>query len=523
MIEMAVNWIRRNTLPASGVIVHSRQQIPYPEVTGYFIPTLLNIGERQIAHQYASWLRTIQLSDGSFGAPSGSFGFVFDTGQVIRGWVSILPQMAELEVPLRRACDWLLATADRKTGRLRVPPPGGAWSLGARGEVNEGINLYVLGPLRHAGELLKEPRYLDFVDKSVSYYLSNADVTSFDRPNSLSHFFAYIQEALVELGHADVARQGMASVSRYQQENGAIPGYSNVSWVCSTGLAQLAKVWYSLGDTNRAERALGFMSQLQNSSGGFFGSYGVQSNYFPSEEISWAVKYAVDATQMQIARHFDVTVSAYNPEISTTDGRVESIVRHAGDLNGKRILDAGCGKGRYSALLKRLFPQAEITAMDISAEMLKHVPPGIRTVQNGILNMPFPDNSFDLVICIEALEHVVQTDAGVRELSRVVANNGQLIVIDKNKEKLGVLQMPHWEKWFGREELLDVMKGCGLDTKAEDIGHDNVTHADGLFVSWIGRKVNDENIKNAGVTGVVENFFSVAAAREVRIASVSRD
>jgi malonyl-CoA O-methyltransferase len=494
MIEAAVNWIRRNTLPSSGVIVHSRQQIPYPEVTGYFIPTLLNVGERERARQYASWLSTIQLPDGSFGAPSGSFGFVFDTGQVVRGWVSILPQMPELEVPLRRACDWLLSTAEPKAGRLRVPPPGSAWSLGARGEVNEGIHLYVLGPLRHAGELLNESRYLNFADKSVSYYLSNADVTSFDRPNALSHFFAYMQEALVELGYADVARTGMASISRYQQDNGAIPGYSDVTWVCSTGLAQLAKVWYSLGDTDRADRALGFMSQLQNSSGGFFGSYGVQANYFPSEEISWAVKYAVDATQMQIARHFDVTVSSYNPKISQTDGRMESIIRNAGDLNGKRILDAGCGKGRYAALLKKLFPQAEITAMDISGEMLKHVPEGIRTVQNGILNMPFPDNAFDLVICIEALEHVVQTDAGVRELSRVVAKNGQLIVIDKNIEKLGALQMPHWEKWFGREELRDIMQNCGLDSRTEDIGHDNVAKADGLFVCWIGKKTLRQNV-----------------------------
>jgi malonyl-CoA O-methyltransferase len=488
MIEPAVAWIRRNTLPGKGIIVHSRQRVPYPEVSGYYIPTLLNIGERGLAHQYASWLRTVQLPDGSIGAPQGSFGYAFDTGQVIRGWVAILPQLPEVETSLRRACDWLITTADSASGRLRVPPPGADWSLGPRGEVNEGIHLYSLGPLRQAGELLGEKRYLDFVTKSVSYYLKRADLTSFDRPNALGHFYAYIQEALEELGYADIAKKGMASVARYQRRDGSVPGYRDVPWVCSTALAQLAKVWYALGETDRADRALDFLSQLQNASGAFFGSYGVRANYFPAQEISWAVKYYVDAQQMRIARHFDSTVGQYSTEIRDDDGRVKAILAQVGDLTGKRVLDAGCGKGRYAGLLKRLFPGAAITAMDISAEMLKHVPSGITTVQNGILNMPFEDGAFDVAICIEALEHVVQIDAGIRELSRVLAPDGRLVVIDKNKDHLGALKMPDWEKWFGRDELLRTLALNGLDANAEDVGGDNRAFPDGLFIAWRGQK-----------------------------------
>ena len=488
MIDQATRWIQQNTLPNSGIIVSSRQRVAYPEVTGYFIPTLQTVGEHQLASQYANWLTTVQLPDGSFGSPDGRKGFAFDTGQVIRGWVSLLHKFPELERPLRRACDWLINTADTTTGRLLVPSPGSDWSLGARGEVNEGIHLYSLGPLRLAGDLLGEKHYLNFVDKSLSYYLSTVDLTSFESPNALTHFFAYIQEALIELGYEDIASKGMSSVSRFQQANGAVPGYSNVTWVCSTGLAQLAKVWYHLGERMRADKALEFLSMLQNPGGGFFGSYGVQADYFPAAEISWAVKYTIEAVQLQIAHHFNYTAEEYRKDISEQDGRVRAVLQAGGNLNGKRILDAGCGKGRYSKLLQSLFPSALITAMDVSIEMLRAVPPGIATIQSGILNMPFADDSFDLVLCVEALEHVVQIDAGIKELTRVVAPGGKLVVIDKNKEKIGALDMPSWETWFGCEELRTMMQGYGLETTAEFISYDDRRVPDGLFVCWVGAK-----------------------------------
>ncbi len=486
MLEKAIRWIKNNSIAGQGIVISSHKRVSYPEVTGYFIPTLLSIGERELAYQYARWLLSVQRQDGSYGLNGHSY--VFDTGQVVRGWAALLEQMPELEQPLRRACDWLLETADARTGRLMVPLPGTDWSLGRRGEVSEATHLYVLPPLRRAAELLNELRYGKFVDKSLDYYLKNVNLTEFSQPNALTHFYAYTQEALLELGCEDEARRGMASVAGFQQPTGAVPGYSDVNWVCSAGLAQLAQVWYRLGETERSDAALKFLEMLQNPSGGFFGSYGVGADYFPAEEISWTCKYAIEAAQQQIAGHFDQTVNIYQHDIAETDGRVEAVLRHLGNLDGKRVLDAGCGKGRFSAIIKRRYGQVDVTALDISSEMLRHVPPGIRTVQGGILDMPFADGEFDAAICIEALEHVVQIQEGVKELTRVLAPGGKLIIIDKNKDKLGALEMPSWEKWFGREELLGMMQANGLEAGAEFIGYDDVTQPDGLFVCWSGQK-----------------------------------
>ena len=245
MIDRALQWIQRNSLPGQGIIIHSRQRVSYPEVTGYFIPTLLAAGLRDLARQYARWLVSVQKPDGSFGGGGDDGSFAFDTAQVVRGWVELVAQMPELEQPLRRACDSVLGTADAATGRIRVPIPGGAWSLGHRGEVSEAIHLYALRPIARAGELLDERRFRDFSKKSLSYYLKHVSLGDFTAPASLTHFFAYVQEALLELGCEDIAAQGMSDVARFQQENGAVPAYSDVPWVCSTGLAQLAQIWYA--------------------------------------------------------------------------------------------------------------------------------------------------------------------------------------------------------------------------------------------------------------------------------------
>jgi malonyl-CoA O-methyltransferase len=487
MLEKAIRWVKTHSIPGAGVSVSSRQRVCYPEVTGYFIPTLLSVGERSLAVGYARWLLSVQKSDGSFGGAGDGCSFAFDTGQVIRGWVALLDQMPALEGPLRKGCNWLMNTAD-PTGRLPVPKPGGDWCLGIHGEINEAIHLYVLPPLRTTGEILNEPAYCNFADRSMHYYLKNTNLTDFAQPNSLTHFFAYVQEALLDLGCVEQARAGMASVERCQQSTGAVPAYSDVNWVCSTGIAQLAQVWYRLGDTERANRAMDFLSLLQNGSGGFYGSYGVGADYFPGEEISWAAKYAMESAQRQIASHFDSTVNLYQPEIARTDGRVEAVLRHLGNCNGKHLLDAGCGKGRYAKLIKKLYPEAKVTALDISMEMLRNIPPSIRTVQNSILSMPFADGEFDAVICIEALEHAVQIEESIGELARVLARGGKLVIIDKNAEKLGSLDMPDWEKWFDVEKLTSIMEQRGLRVSSEFVGHNNMNQPDGLFVCWSGAK-----------------------------------
>lgn len=485
MLQKATQWIQRNHLNSLSMPVTHRKRRPYPEVTGYFIPTLLSIGETSLAEQFARWLVTAQNPDGSFSLDNPAISYVFDTGQVIRGWVSIINRLPELADPLQRACDWIIQNADPETGRFMCPAPCGDWSLGSRGEVSEGIHLYVLKPMRDAAKILNQPYIQAAADKALAYYLKNVPVTDFSRTNALTHFYGYMQEALVELGCLDEAKRGMAAVAKYQRDNGAVPAYHDVHWICSTGLAQLAKVWYLLNDLPRADAAMAFLAQFQNESGGFFGSYGLDAVYFPADEIPWAVKYAIEAEQLRIARHFDQTAHQCAPTIPIHDGRVQAILSEINHAN--RILDAGCGKGRYAALIKQQLPHADIHAVDVSEEMLRHVPPGIQTQKASIQNLSYSDESFDLVYCVETLEHVHNPEAALSEMVRVLRPGGRLVIIDKNLARKGALHIEAWERWFDVDDLTKQLQQANLKVRTKFVSYDG-RPADGLFVSWIGTK-----------------------------------
>ncbi len=491
MLQRAIHWIHHNHLDGHAVPITHRQRHPYPEVTGYFIPTLLAIGEIVMAEQFARYLVMVQNADGSFSLNDPSRKYVFDTGQVIRGWVAIIDRLPELKEPLQRACDWIVNGADPDTGRLLVPEPGGDWCLGMRGEVSEGIHLYVLKPLKDASTILGQPAINAAADRALAYYLTHVPVSNFAQNNMLTHFYGYMQEALFELGYVEQARQGMASVAAFQQNTGAVTAYFDVPWVCSTGLAQLAIVWYLLDDLPRADRALDFLAQLQNSSGGFFGSYGIGATYFPADEIAWAAKYAIEAEQLKIARHFDHTANHYAQNIPVTDGRVQAILAEVGQAT--RVLDAGCGKGRYATLIKQHRPAAQVYAVDVSAEMLRHVPLGIETKVASIQNLPYANESFDLIYCIEALEHVPNYQAAIAEMVRVLAYGGRLVIIDKNIAHQGALQIESWERWFDVADLTTQLQNQGLEVRAEFVSYEG-RPADGLFVAWVGLKMCIHNL-----------------------------
>ena len=283
--QRAMEWLKANLVEGAGVIVHTRQRVPYPEVTGYFIPTLYQWGEREVARRCTRWLMSIQLPDGAFPAPDG-VPYTFDTAQVMRGLCAAYAHGEPVGHALLRAAEWMLTQVDGD-GRLKTPSTE-LWGNIA----NDLIHVYAIQPLIQAGELLGKQRYVEAGRFALGYYAKQDGLVPFNR---LSHFHAYAMEALWELGAIDLAAQGMAEVERLQRRDGSVPAYPDVDWICSTGLAQYAGVWYRLGKRENADRALAYLETIQNKSGGFFGSYGPGAKYIAGAEISWAVKYLLDA------------------------------------------------------------------------------------------------------------------------------------------------------------------------------------------------------------------------------------
>jgi malonyl-CoA O-methyltransferase len=292
-IRRGLEWVRQNRAPGGGILVHHRSTSATQEVTGYLIPTLMDAGEKELAVELALWEASVQRPDGSLAAPD-DVPYTFDTAQVIRGFLAVLDVVPQVEPNLRRACDYV-AKKIARDGRVTSKSLD-MWKLTDGSILTDYCNLYVLPPLFDAARRLDEPRYHDAAARSLEYFKRQPDLVTF-KPESgtFTHMFGYMMEALVDCGETELAAKGLAQAEAIQLPDGTIPAYPGATWVCSTGMAQLAIAWFKLGMPGPAQKALTYLERMQHRSGGFFGSYGKGAIYFTKEEISWAVKFFIDA------------------------------------------------------------------------------------------------------------------------------------------------------------------------------------------------------------------------------------
>jgi len=167
---------------------------------------------------------------------------------------------------------------------------------------------------------------------------------------------------------------------------------------------------------------------------------------------------------------------------------VKLLLKHLGDLSGKRALDVGCGKGRFTRIFQERYPEAEMWGLDISEEMLAHVPPGIHTRAGAMTSLPFEDGWFDAAYATESLEHAVEIDVAVGEICRVVKPGGRIAIIDKNAEHFGKLKTPEWEQWFNRKELERLLRRSCREVRSQFISYWEDVEPDGMFLAWLAVK-----------------------------------
>jgi SAM-dependent methyltransferase len=102
----------------------------------------------------------------------------------------------------------------------------------------------------------------------------------------------------------------------------------------------------------------------------------------------------------------------------------------AANLHGAAALDVGCGTGSLSFAMARRDPTASVTGCDISEALLAHgraanpYPDRVRFEPGNACALPFPDNSFDLVLSSLVLMFVPDGALAAREMARVAKPGG---------------------------------------------------------------------------------------------------
>jgi len=99
------------------------------------------------------------------------------------------------------------------------------------------------------------------------------------------------------------------------------------------------------------------------------------------------------------------------------------------------VLDVACGSGYGSSIINRHSRVDYVVSMDIEIELLEYGKRvfKIEAVEADALNLPFRNKSFDTVVTLETIEHLSNPKKFIKQIRRVLKDNGILILSTPNK------------------------------------------------------------------------------------------
>jgi len=160
----------------------------------------------------------------------------------------------------------------------------------------------------------------------------------------------------------------------------------------------------------------------------------------------------------------------------------------------RAILDVGCGTGAVLALFAARCPAAALCGIDPATEMLRVAQarlsrdPRVQLRTARAEQLPFDDGVFDLVVSSNSFHHWADQPAGIREIGRVLAPGGYLVMTDPfaiGWRRWGARIRPHG-RMRSQAEMEAMLDAAGLAT-----------------TGW----------ERAGVVGFLASYFLIGAAR----------
>jgi hypothetical protein len=246
---------------------------------------------------------------------------VFDTGQAIRGWLSI---WCETAAPVylnaaRRAADWLVEVQD----------DSGAWVRYQHLDTVKVIDTRVAWALLELAQATSTSSYVTAARRNLDWSLSQQRSNGwFQRAafhgdeDPYTHTIAYAAEGLLKSGllldeerYVVAAKKAVDALLDRQRSDGSLASTFDQDWrptcgsTCLTGDCQVALLWLRFYDLSAddaylraARRAIAFVAATQDLetsnediNGGIAGSYPIWGRYAPFKYPNWAAKFFIDA------------------------------------------------------------------------------------------------------------------------------------------------------------------------------------------------------------------------------------
>lgn len=122
------------------------------------------------------------------------------------------------------------------------------------------------------------------------------------------------------------------------------------------------------------------------------------------------------------------------------------------------LLDAGCGPAPMISLLAEKYPDRHYTGLDLTPAMIEQAKkkniPNTTFVVGDCENFPFPDNSFDAIICSMSFHHYPNPQAFFDSVKRCLRPGGRLVLRDVTSDNKIV-------RWFMDKIELPLANICG--------------------------------------------------------------
>jgi len=311
-------------------LLRSRWAPSYPETTGYTIPTLLNVavvldrpGLRTLALSLADYLLNSTTPEGGVAhwASSKSGPIVFDTGQVIFGWLAAF-DASDDERYLQAAVhagDWLVSVQHRS----------GSWKSHQHLGVEKVIDTRVAWALLELHQHTNQEGYRQAAMRNLEWAKQQQDADGWFRrcafketEDPFTHTLAYTAEGLFECGqlldeerYIEASRLMADALLARQTPDGRLASTYGSAWretdrsSCLTGNCQMGRLWLRFYETSgsrvhyhAAKRAITFVARTQNLKtsnpnlrGAIAGSRPIYGRYERFKYPNWAAKFFIDA------------------------------------------------------------------------------------------------------------------------------------------------------------------------------------------------------------------------------------
>ena len=340
-LDAAIGWLLRSIEACGGQASSKGYRFlkgwmpPYPETTGYIIPTVLALARdrnrpelESTARRMGTWLASIQLSGGGYsGREVGvqSEPDVFDTGMILLGFNALIHHGARdaFQSPAHKAAEFLVASMDES----------GCFVRNMSHDIVHAYNVRSAWALMAFGKLAGEQAFIDRAADCARWTVAQQNANGFYLQNNFkpggnanTHGTAYVMRGLLQLHYLSGDDAILASVRRAADQVCRI--YDEKSWIaaelgpdwqylsshiCLTGYAQLSIVLnrlYVINGNERyrrtADRLLADVARHQAMDaagtpwhGGIAGSFPIWGRYAPLQYPNWATKFFIDAIRAQ--------------------------------------------------------------------------------------------------------------------------------------------------------------------------------------------------------------------------------